>query len=479
LSFGIFPENPQPETPQATLKGTNILDNENTQNKAAQDIENEAASGHSAVATEPENDPCRQEITIEIPADVVAEEQERLIAQYSKQARVPGFRKGKVPASVVRNRFNDQLKEELLERLVPQYFQVAVMSSGQKPIATPSIKNLEAEPGQAIRFTAAFDVMPEFELGDYKSIKVEKPVVEVTNEEVQAEISSLQERQASYDPVDEDRPLQDGDFAQVAFEATPKSAEGATANPTGDEPVKMDEVMVEIGSPNTVAAFTENLRGAKAGEERRFEVSYPGDFYDHRLAGKRFDYKVKVNSIKKKTLPEVNDAFAKELSPEMETLDQLKQAIRENLQAHRQQHADHEAKEKLIDALIEKHQFPVPKSMVEHQINLRLERGLRALAAQGMRTEDMRRMDFSKLRVAQTPAAIKEVRSGMLLHKIADAENIQVTDDELEREVHMLAHQTQQSPDEVKAQLVKDQGIERIRARMRGEKALDFLYTNS
>jgi trigger factor len=451
------------------------LDNENIENKAAEATENQAETGHgSAIATEPENDPCRQEITIEIPADVVAEEQEKLVAEYSRQARVPGFRKGKVPASVVRNRFNDQLKEELLERLVPQYFQVAVMSSGQKPIATPSIKNLQAAPGEAIRFTAAFDVMPEFELGDYKSIKVEKPVVEVTDEEVQAEISSLQERQASYDPVNEDRALQDGDFAQVAFEATPKNLEVDK-----EEPVKMDEVMVEIGSPNTVAAFTENLRGAKAGEERSFEVSYPGDFYDHRLAGKNFDYKVKINSIKKKTLPEVNDEFAKELSPEMETLEQLKQAIRENLQAHRQQHADHEAKEKLIDALIEKHQFPVPKSMVDHQINLRLERGLRALAAQGMRTEDMKRMDFSKLRVAQTPAAIKEVRSGLLLHKIADAENIQVSDDELEREVHVLAHQTQQSPDEVKAQLAKDQGLDRIRARMRGEKALDFLYTNS
>lgn len=457
------------------------MDNEKAENKAAEGMENEAAHGQdSAVATELENDPCRQEITIEIPADVVAEEQERLIAKYSKEARVPGFRKGKVPASVVRNRFNDQLKEELLERLVPQYFHVAVMSTGQKPIATPSITNLQAEPGQAIRFTAAFDVMPEFELGDYKSVKVEKPAVEVTDEEVQTEIGSLQERQASYDPVDEDRPLKDGDFAQVAFEATPKNAAGAeAAAPKGDEPVKMDEVMVEIGSANTVAAFTENLRGAKAGDERSFDVSYPADFYDHRLAGRHFDYKVKVNAIKKKTLPEVNDGFAKELSPEMETLDQLEQAIRENLQTHRQQHADHEAKEKLIDAIVAMHKFPVPKSMVDHQINLRLERGLRALAAQGMRTEDMKRMDFSKLRTAQTPAAIKEVRSGMLLHKIADAENIQVSDEELEREVHVLAYQTQQSPEEVKAQLVKDQGLERIRARMRGEKALDFLYTNS
>jgi trigger factor len=421
---------------------------------------------------------------VEIPAEEVAEQEQAMVQEYSKQARVPGFRKGKVPAGVVRTRFADQLRQDLLERLVPQYFRVAVMSGGYQPISAPSITDLHAEPGQAIRFTASFDVMPQFELGDYKSVKVEKPNIQVPDADVDAEIKALQERQASFDPVNEDRALEDGDFAQVSFTATPKvsdaepgAAEKKATQPV--EPVKMDDVMVEIGSPTTVAQFSENLRGLKAGEEKEFEVSYANDFHDRRLAGKSFSYHVKVNAIKRKSLPDVNDDFAKELSPEIETLEKLREMIRENLREQRQHEAEHEAKEKLIDALIEKHDFPVPRSMVDHHVGLRLERGLRALAAQGMKTEDMRRLDFRKLRAAQEPAAIKEAKSGLLLHKIADAENIQISDEELNNEIVSLAYHTQQTPEDVRKELSKDDGLERIRARLRGEKALNFLYSNA
>jgi trigger factor len=464
------------------------LENTNTENKSAESsvLQPEAAAAPGTEAGAEANagaeDPCRQQITVEIPAEEVAEQENALVQEYSRQARVPGFRKGKVPAGVVRSRFADQLKEDLLERLVPQYFRVAVMSSGQKPISTPSITDLHMQPGEAIRFTASFDVMPEFELGDYKSIKVEKSAIQVADEEVDAEIKMLQERQASFDPVNEDRALTDGDFAQVSFTATPK-VEGQVAEVKKEakpvEPVKMDDVMVEIGSPNTVAQFSEQLRGAKAGDEKDFDVSYAQDFHDQRLAGKTFSYHVKINAIKKKTLPELNDDFAKELSPEIESMDKLRDMVRENMREQRQQQADHEAREKLIEALIEKHEFAVPRSMVEHQIDLRLERGLRALASQGMRTEDMKKLDFRKLRAAQQPAAVKEVKSGLLLHKIADAEKIEVTDEELNNEITSLAYHTQQSPDEVRNTLSKDDGLERIKARLRGEKALNFLYNRA
>jgi trigger factor len=463
------------------------LDNTNTENKPAENpvpgSEPVAPETTSQEGAQPANDPCRQQVTVEIPAEEVAEREEALVQQYSKQARVPGFRKGKVPASVVRSRFAEQLREELLERLVPEYFRVAVMSGGYKPISAPSITDLKANPGEAIQFTASFDVMPEIELGDYKGVKIEKPNIQISDEDVDAETKALQERQASFDPVEEDRPLADGDFAQVAFTATPKeddaTKEGSAQQPKQAkpvEPVKMDDVLVEIGSPTTVPEFSQNLRGAKAGEEKEFEVTYGSDFHDRRLAGKKFSYHVKVNSIKKKSLPELNDDFAKELSPEIETLDKLRELIRENLREQRQHEAEHDAKEKLIDALIEKHDFPVPRSMVEHHIGLRLERGLRALAAQGMRKEDMKRMDFRRLSAAQEPAAIKEAKSGLLLHKIAEAENIQVTDEELDREIASLAYHTQQSPDDVRKQLTQEDGLERIRARLRGEKALNFLY---
>lgn len=458
------------------------MDNVKTENKPAEapeatvaSTEPDPAQSGSGQAIEDPYAACRREITVEIPADVVEEERDQVVKAYTKQARVPGFRQGKVPESVVKNRFADKIQEDLLESLVPQYFRVAVMQSGHQPISAPSITDLKAEPGQPIVFTAHFDVMPEFELGDYKSISVEKSEATVTDEQVEAELQKLRESQASYDAISEERGARDGDFAQVSFQAQPKED---VAKPEGEKakPVQMDEVLVEIGGANTIAEFSENLRGMKPGEERSFDVNYPAEFHDPRLAGKSLSYQVKMAALKKKTMAELNDAFVKELNPEFTGVDDLKQRIKENLEHQLFHQVEHAAKEKLIETLIEKHEFPVPQSMVEHHIDLRLERGLRALAAQGMKTEDMRRMDFKRLRAAQREAATKEVKSGILLHRIADAENIEVSDEELDQELMTLAQQTNQMPEEVKKQLSQDNGLDRIRARMRGEKALNFLY---
>ncbi len=444
---------------------------------------------------------CKREIEVEIPADVVARHQETLVQQYSKQARIPGFRKGKVPASMVRNRFSSEITSDVVEHLVPQYFREAVVKGGYRPVSQPHIYGLEFTPGEPIKFKAAFEVLPEFDLGDYKAIKVEKPDVTVTDEQVDHELKLLQEKQASFDPVDEERGAEKGEFVQVSFEARPKNladdepeAEGADAEAAGAEgkdvaaenpeqkdaqPVQMEEVLVEIGGANTIPEFTKNLEGAKAGEERSFEVSYPEDFYDKRLAGMVFDYKVKVNAIKKKTLPELNDDFAKELSPDFQNIGDLKQRFRENMEAELKHKTEHEAKDKLIEQLVASHDFAVPRSMVEHQIDLRLERGLRALAAQGMKTEDMRRMDFGRLRAGQEEFATKEVKSSVLLAKIAIKENIQVSNEELEREIEAMAAQMQQPVEEVKKRLTEDNAVERLRDRMRSEKALNLLYSNS
>jgi trigger factor len=463
---------------------------------------NHGEPGHTHPGGPPPMDPaCKREISVEIPADVVAKHQETLVQQYSKQARIPGFRKGKVPASMVRNRFSSEITSDVVEHLVPQYFREAVVKGGYRPVSQPHIYGMEFTPGEPIKFKAAFEVLPEFDLGDYKAIKVEKPDVTITDEQVDHEIKLLQEKQASFDPVDEERGAEKGEFVQVSFEARPKNladdeheAEAAEAEAAGVEakdaaaenpdqkdkqPLQMEEVLVEIGGANTIPEFTKNLAGAKAGEERSFEVSYPEDFYDKRLAGMLFDYKVKVNAIKKKTLPELNDEFAKELSPDFQNLGDLKQRFRENMEAELKHKTEHETKDKLIEELLAKHDFPVPRSMVEHQIDLRLERGLRALAAQGMKTEDMRRMDFGRLRAGQEEFATKEVKSSVLLAKIAIKENIQVSDEELEREIEAMAAQMQQPVEEVKKRLTEDNAVERLRDRMRSEKALNLLYSNS
>jgi trigger factor len=499
------PENPaseqQPEEDQ-TIEGQAL----EGQHDHAHGEHNHGEPGHTHPAGPPPMDPaCKREIEVEIPADVVAKHQEALVQQYSKQARIPGFRKGKVPASMVRNRFSSEITSDVVEKLVPQYFREAVLKGGYRPVSQPHIYGLEFTPGEPIKFKAAFEVLPEFDLVDYKAIKVEKPAVTVTDEQVDHEIKLLQEKQASFDPVDEERGAQQGEFVQVSFEARPKNlpddepeaqdtedktgeakTEGADAaagtadqKDTATEPVEMEDVLVEIGGANTIPEFSKNLAGAKAGEERSFEVSYPEDFYDKRLAGITFDYKVKVNAIKNKTLPELNDEFAKELSPDFQNLGDLKQRFRENMEAELKHKTEHETKDKLIEELLARHEFPVPRSMVEHQIDLRLERGLRALAAQGMKTEDMRRMDFGRLRAGQEEFAVKEVKSSVLLAKIAIKENIQVSDEELNSEIEAMAMQMQQPVEEVRKRLTEDNAVERLRDRMRSEKALNLLYSNS
>ncbi len=240
----------------------------------------------------------------------------------------------------------------------------------------------------------------------------------------------------------------------------------------------MDDVLVHIGGPDTVKEFSENLRGASAGETRTFDVAYPADFNDPRLAGKTVEYKVEIKSIKQKSLPELNDDFARSLG-DFDNLDALKQQIREGMEAEKKHHAEHEAKEKLVDELVRRNEFPVPESMVDHQIDLRLERGLRALAAQGLSAEQMKKMDLPRLRAGQREAAVKEVKASLILEKIAETEKIEVSDDEIAKEIDALARQTKQSSEEIRSRLTRDGALDRIRNRIRNEKALDFLYRRS
>ena len=250
----------------------------------------------------------------------------------------------------------------------------------------------------------------------------------------------------------------------------PKDGEG--------KPVHMDEVLVEIGGKNTMPEFTENLRGFSAGEERSFEVKYPDDSTDKRLAGKVFNYTVKVQAIKQKALPELNDQFAKELG-EFATLDDVRKRLREGMEAERKHEAERAAKDKLVAELVKRNEFEVPEAMVERQIDLQLERGLRALAAQGMKAEDLKKMDMQRLRAGQRERALEDVKASLLLEKIAEEEKIEVGDEEIEREVEALAKQSKQTPEAIRARLTQDGALDRIRSRIRAEKTLDFLYQQS
>lgn len=413
----------------------------------------------------------QREIAVEIPADIVSRETEAVIQKFQRMAKLPGFRKGKVPASVVKQRFSEDIKTEVVEQLIPRYFRQETEKQGLHPVSQPRVTDLHIHDGEPLTFKAKFEVLPDFEPQGYSEIKIDKPDTSVTDDEVEKTLSQLREQNASYNAV-EGRPLQDGDFAQVAFKGVPQDEPDA-------QPVTMDDVMVEVGGSNTIPEFNENLRGANAGDEKTFTVKYADDFSDDRLKGKSFNYTVKVNSIKTKQMPELNDDFAKELGAQFSSIDDVKKAIRENLEAEKKHKAEHESKDKLVDELVKANPIEVPDAMVDHQVHLRLERGLRALAQQGMKTEDMRRMDFTNLRAAQRDAAKKEVQVALLLEKIADKENVTVTDDDVDKEIHILAAQSQQPVDAVRARLIKEGAIDRIKNRIRTDKTLELLYSRS
>jgi len=414
-------------------------------------------------------DSTKREIAVEIPAAEVNRETEALIQKYQKVARLPGFRKGHVPASIIRQRFAEDIKTDVVESLVPRYFRQEAGKQGLVPVSQPRVTDLHIHEGEPLRFKASFEVLPEIQVEGYKELRANKPVIVVTDEEVEQALNHLREQHATFAAI-EGRALADGDFAQVALDGRPKTGEG--------QPVHMDDVLVEIGGKDTMPEFTENLRGAGAGDEKTFEVKYPEDFSDKRLAGQTFDYTVKVLSLKQKNLPELNDDFAKEVG-EFAGIADLKQRIRENMESEKTHTAEREAKDQLVAELVKRNDFEVPEAMVERQIDVRLERGLRALAAQGMRPEDMKKMDMNRLRSGQRAQAVQEVKASLLLDKVADLEKVEVSDEEIDQEIAALAAQTKQTSEAVRARLTRDGALDRIRSRIRNEKTLSLLYHQS
>lgn len=416
----------------------------------------------------------KREIEVEIPAAEVGRETETLIQKYQKVARIAGFRRGHVPASIIRQRFSEEIKTDVVEALIPRYFRQEAERLGIHPVSQPRVTDLHVHDGEPLRFKAAFEVLPEIKLEGYKELRADKPEIAVSEVDVEQALTDLREQHAKFDPI-EGRSLADGDFAQSSLDGNPKTVQGTADD---SQPVHMDEVLVEIGGKNTMPEFTEHLRGANAGDERTFDVNYPEDAQDKRLAGKTFTYTVKINAIKQKSVPELNEEFVKQFG-EFTTVDELRQRIRQQMESERKHEAEHKAKDKLVEELIQRNEFEVPDSLIEQQIDIRLERGLRALAAQGLSAEHMKKMDLPRLRAGQRDQAIHDVKAALLLEKVAEAENVQVSDDEMNAEVDSLAKQTKQTTEAIRTRLTRDGGLDRIRTRIRNEKTLEFLYHQS
>lgn len=410
---------------------------------------------------------CRRELELEIPVEDVTKATERVAKEIARIANVPGFRKGKAPLSLIKKRFAEDIKGEVLQSLVPERVEKAVNEQKLSPVSQPQVDKLDFNEGQPLKFRAVFEVMPEFELGNYMEMELEVPALDFTEQDVTKTLEDMRQRAAAFSPV-EGRAIENGDFAQLKLTGTPEG-EG--------EPLQAESVLCHIGAEETMEPFNENLRGANTGDKKDFDVDYPADYPDPKLAGKKYHYTVEVLGIKNKKLPELNDEFAKDVS-DAATLDELKTRIRESLE-HQRDHRKKEAvREKVLEQLIKSHDFPVPDSLVEHQMDARLERVVRSLAAQGVDPRAVN-VDWVTLRKGQQERAIGDVKAELVIDRIATKENIDVTDEEVQREIEHMAGHSGESAEAIHARLTKQGALDRMKAKLRSDKTLDWLAQNS
>jgi trigger factor len=414
---------------------------------------------------------CKRELELEIPAENVKKATDKISRDLAKVARIPGFRPGKAPVSLIQRRFADDIKGEVLESLLPEFLTQALQEKKMIPVNRPEVDQVNFGESGLVKFRATFEVLPEFELADYKGLEVEVEDMTIGDAEVDKAIEELRERGATYAPV-EGRAIQDGDFAQLKLIGSPEG---------GGDPIQADNVLCHIGAEETLESFTQNLRGANVGETKNFEARYPDDYPDPKLAGKTYNYSVEVLGIKEKKLPELNDEFAKDVAGEIggaTTLEELRGKIRERLEAAREQRKGDQAREKILEVLIKKHDFPVPESLIESQMDSRLERVVRSLAAQGVDPRAVN-VDWVTLRRRQRERAVDDVKAELIIDRVATAENIDATEEDVEKEIEHIAGHSGESAAALRARLTKQGALDRMKSKLRSDKTIDWLYRQS
>ena len=409
---------------------------------------------------------CKHELEISVPADAVAQETDKVTEHYRTKAHLKGFRAGKAPVSLVRKSFSDDIRQKVLENLVPRSFEAKIKDENLRMVGSPSISDVHFHDGEPLTFKAQFEVYPEFELNDYRGIEVPYAEPEVTPEDLDQRIEEIRGNKAQY--INEDpRALAAGDYAVVSLE----SLSGT------DEPIKSDEVQILIAGPETMPGFTEALTGAPPGDEKEVDVTYPEDYGRESLAGKTVRFKVVVKGLRRKELPELNDEFAKDMGDYV-TLEEFRDAIRKSFAAQRQNDAQRMAKNAIVEKLVDANDFPVPEAFVDRQIEIRVDQRLRALEQQGVDPRSFN-LDWSKVKEAQRGDALREVRASLILTKISEREAIAATNEEVDREVDRIARQEREAIASVRKRLLATGTLDRIAAHIQTEKTLSFLFENA
>ncbi|HEY3886649.1 MAG TPA: trigger factor [Vicinamibacterales bacterium] len=418
----------------------------------------------------------RKNLVVEIPSTVVDAEIDKISRDYGKSARIPGFRPGKVPTKVVRQRFRDQILHDVAHGLIPRAVEEALRERGVEPVDTPDIRDVVVEEGQPLKFTATFDTVPPIDPGEYGSTQLRRTAVRVADEDVEKALSRLREQAARYEPV-EGRGVDVGDSLLVDLVRTAHGGGAEADAGNQSESDRHENVTVDIGAPANPPGFDTELAGLTAGSQRTFDVNYPGDYAVTELAGTRVTYDVTVNAVRKRIVPALDDEFAKDVG-DFESLDVLRRRVREDLEHEAKHESDRELRADLMKQLASRVAFDVPQALLDREIDRRVEEFVRRLIDQQidpMRTN----INWEDFRERQRDPAAEAVRAALVLDEVARREGLAASETEVEAEVARYAERTGRTPVAVRARLEKEGGLGRVYAGLRRERAIDFLLSRA
>lgn len=409
---------------------------------------------------------CKHEVEITVPVDEITSETDRVVAKIQQKVRLPGFRPGKAPASLIRSKFAKEVREDVLESLLPKYFQKRLDEEELKVVGRPNVKEVDFKEGEPLRFKAEFEIAPTIELLEYRGVTVHYGDPEITGEDVAKRLEEIRDQKAQFVNVDP-RPAEHGDFAVVSLD----SLKGAA------EPIHQEEMILHVGESETLPAFSEALLGMSPEDEKEFDVTYPEDYGQEKLAGKTVRFRMKLKMIRTKELPDLNDEFAQYLG-DYTTLDDLRESVRKSIFHEREYHAQQKAKSELLGKLIDTHDFAVPEAYVERQIEAQLTQQLQELQERGVDPAKLK-IDWAKLKESQRARAIRDVKGSLIIDKIADRESIAATNDEVDHEVQRIAKQAKEPVAAMRKKLEKEGILGRIAYRIRSDKTLNLLFEHA
>ena len=419
--------------------------------------------------------PTRKEIRIEIDPAEIRDAYDRISKQYSKAATVPGFRPGHAPTSVVRTRYKSEIRSEVLRELLPEAVNNAISEHSLNALGEPNVEldnttALERLGDEPLTIKVGIEVLPDIQLDNYKGLEVNRRKRPITDSDVDRMIENVRDSSASLQPV-EDRASEPGDTVTV-------NARGKFLDEPEAEEIKVDDVEVVLGGPGVQKEFTDNLTGVRAEESRTFQVDYPGDFSSQPLAGKKVEYVTEVTSVRKKELPELDDEWVKSLGGDFDSVETLRTKVREDLEARATAESDHLLRDEIMKKLLDANKFEVPESLVNQQTQHRLETVARQMMQRGVDPRNSA-INWESAREELKGQAEEDVRATMLLEKIAEVENIAVSDEDIEAEIDSIATASGQPKEQVRAALTKNGGERSIAHRLRSRKALDLLVENA